>query len=1137
MHRTHSHSRSRSPRRPGWRAAFGLAVLALAGSGCSSETDAAVADPDDVLVRARVAACYENRVFEDARKLLSPLVERPKPEVQDLVRMAAIELRLFQNEPARALIERALTLEPKDAAANYVAGRMDQDEYQLDQAIAHFQIVLDQIPEDLPTRVCMASALDESDRGEEAIQLYEEVLEVGVDNGGVWFVTALYRLANLKRARGENADDLQALFQRYEQAGWKAASGPQLDAGNLGGAPWPDAPGSDVTEAQGPPVFESKGIIAADLAGARRLEAHDLDANRLLDLVASGDFGLRISLFDAIEEQVHGPAVTILEEEPDAFALFDLAHDDDLDFVVARGGTLTVIEAREDPETFERSWVPLEIEMPTLPDAPSEILPADFDHDGDLDLICVGSFGARIARCDGAGERPEMGEDMLFVGSFGDATPDSGMPMLGSFEWCLSEDFDSDQDVDFLLGGPAELFLADNLRGGRFADGTAAAFGDGGAFAHEPLAADFNADARPDLLVPGAPAVLWTRRVEGGFEREETPYSTGTKLVGADLDLNAGLDVAWPSENALLEVALDFGLLVEQAVTIAGEPSPDAPWIVCDLDRDLRFDVLRGTAEGVEVLSCTSSVGGGSLQQWLGTKDNRQGVGAIVEVRAGHKYRRIYWRGAPELIGVGAEKWIDVVRVLWPNGVVQQHKDWELGSQIDLELARQPEGLVGSCPFLYTWNGTTFEFISDVLGITPLGLPMGPGMLVPPDHDEYVLVRGDQMVPRDGFLELQFTEELREVTYLDRLRVEAVDHPVGTEIYPDERFTFPPFPEPHTHSVRAPISPLHAAGSDGTDWAEALAEIDDQHAVPFEPLHSQFLGLATPHWIELEFDAEALRSADKLRLLMTGWLYWTDASVNMAAARTPGVEFVPPILETPGEDGEWIPIGPPVGFPAGKTKTMVIDLSEHLRAEDPRVRVSSTLRLYWDAIRLATDGDDAELRVTSLEPASAELWERGFSAPLLCEGEHLPERFDWDVLADMPRWNQHPGMYTRFGECLELLEEIDDRFVIMGSGDSLLVKVDVRELAPPAPGFERDWLVFLDGWAKDRDPNTVQALEVEPLPFHGMSGYPYGAEEGFPDDDEHRAWRREWNTRAARDWIVPLAPRREVEWIQSALLR
>ena len=46
-----------------------------------------------------------------------------------------------------------------------------------------------------------------------------------------------------------------------------------------------------------------------------------------------------------------------------------------------------------------------------------------------------------------------------------------------------------------------------------------------------------------------------------------------------------------------------------------------------------------------------------------------------------------------------------------------------------------------------------------------------------------------------------------------------------------------------------------------------------------------------------------------------------------------------------------------------------------------------------------------------------------------------------------------------------------------------------------------------------------------------MSGYPYRADEHFPDDAEHQAWRREWNTRPAFEAIVPLSPKREIEWV------
>jgi hypothetical protein len=119
------------------------------------------------------------------------------------------------------------------------------------------------------------------------------------------------------------------------------------------------------------------------------------------------------------------------------------------------------------------------------------------------------------------------------------------------------------------------------------------------------------------------------------------------------------------------------------------------------------------------------------------------------------------------------------------------------------------------------------------------------------------------------------------------------------------------------------------------------------------------------------------------------------------------------------------------------------------------------------------------------------------------------------VLAERPRWNQHPGLYTRYGECVELLGAADDRYIIMGSGDALTLRFDATKLPPLEPGQRRDYLVYLNGWAKDRDPNTHEALTVEPLPFHGMSGYPYRADESFPDTPEHREWRRTWNTRAA----------------------
>ena len=121
-------------------------------------------------------------------------------------------------------------------------------------------------------------------------------------------------------------------------------------------------------------------------------------------------------------------------------------------------------------------------------------------------------------------------------------------------------------------------------------------------------------------------------------------------------------------------------------------------------------------------------------------------------------------------------------------------------------------------------------------------------------------------------------------------------------------------------------------------------------------------------------------------------------------------------------------------------------------------------------------------------------------------------------------WNPTPGLYTRYGEVRELLTQADDRLVIMGSGDELRLLFNAKRLPPVATGWQRDFLLLVDGWAKDADSNTAYARTVEPLPFHGMSSYPYPASEHFPDDKAHREYQRSFNTRPAMTNLSSLRP-------------
>ena len=49
-------------------------------------------------------------------------------------------------------------------------------------------------------------------------------------------------------------------------------------------------------------------------------------------------------------------------------------------------------------------------------------------------------------------------------------------------------------------------------------------------------------------------------------------------------------------------------------------------------------------------------------------------------------------------------------------------------------------------------------------------------------------MEGSQLRPRGGLLSLRFGEPMEEVNYIDQVRLLAIDHPVGTEVYPNERF-------------------------------------------------------------------------------------------------------------------------------------------------------------------------------------------------------------------------------------------------------------------------------------------------------------------------------------------------------------
>ena len=199
---------------------------------------------------------------------------------------------------------------------------------------------------------------------------------------------------------------------------------------------------------------------------------------------------------------------------------------------------------------------------------------------------------------------------------------------------------------------------------------------------------------------------------------------------------------------------------------------------------------------------------------------------------------------------------------------------------------------------------------------------------------------------------------------------------------------------------------------------------------------------------------------------------------------------------------------------------IIIRLAFGLLQWQSRVYILTNLRVYWDQAFFAL-ADAAAPEVKALKPRLADLHYRGFSTPFRNGGSESPHLFDYTRLLPVAPWNAPEGLYTRFGEVRGLVEDADNRLVVMAPGDELTVAFDAQELPPIPSGWTRDFFLHFSGWAKDNDPNTTYFRTVEPLPYWGMESYfqATGWRSQVP-----AAYLESYQTRRVPLLIAPLAP-------------
>ncbi len=760
-----------------------------------------------------------------------------------------------------------------------------------------------------------------------------------------------------------------------------------------------------------------------------------------------------------------------------ALEVADVENSGELDLIAPGGLYLAA------PEGWRRTPLP----------AGERVLPLDYDSDGDLDLYVVSPSGDRLLRNN-------------LDGTFADVTA-AALPAGTASRAAAAADFDRDGDPDLVLARPAGgLVLLDNRRGGRLAERPANLPASGSVAGL--AAGDLDGDGRPDLVwTSEGSAAVALNRGDGTFGPPRTLPAGGVPLL-FDFDNDGALDLllADPKGSTLWRNggAGDFAR-VEPA--LPGALAAEA----FDADGDGDLDLVLVTAEGrAELLENQ----GGNANGWMdvaleglptgSAKVNRFGYGSEVEARAGELYvLRTAWKPVTHL-GLGARRRADVLRIVWTNGIPQS-----VVQPAARTLLTEVQQLKGSCPFLYAFDGARWRFVTDALGKSPVGLLYDGVQQAEADPREWLVVRGSELAPAGGKLRLDFTEELWETVYFDLAELRAVDHPAGVEIVSNERMVPPPFPEKRLYTLARPETP-RATDERGRDRTAEIAREDGVFLGGFEP--TRYQGIVAPHDLVLELPRA--RGARRVMLYLTGWIFYTDTSLNVSLAQGEKPERpAPPVLEVPDGRGGWKTAIPAMGHPAGKTKTMPLDLSDVLDRNDPRVRIRTNLAIYWDRIAYTADEEDAPTVVTPAPLAAARLFFRGFSRRVR-ETPDGPHVFLHDDTEAGPLWADMAGLYTRFGDVRDLLTSADDRFVVMKAGDCVRLEFDASGLPKLPPGWARDWVVVLDGWEKDADKNTVAGSTVEPLPHHGLDDARYGEPgQAYPDDAASRRFRETYLTR------------------------
>ncbi|HKF46552.1 MAG TPA: FG-GAP-like repeat-containing protein [Terracidiphilus sp.] len=1109
-----------------------LCCAALAAIGLATGAQVSHADAHDEAVKLnnRGVAQMGQQFTDKAAASFAEAMKTDPALAQAAINEGIALLTLQKLDAAKVALKKAIALDPKSPQAWYNLGLAQHADNELDDALKSFQQAVQLDPRDADSYYFEGVCYSEQKDYDKAIAVLPKALEVNPLHASAEFALAR---ALQRSGKTQDARDHFKRFQHLTSTKISAAIG--LAYGEQGH--YSTAMPIEEREPSRKAMIPVK--LTAEPMGKGAEDSKNSGGACMLDVAGSGAMDLVLMRsgpqaigtlhrtaggnFEEVDAQAAGLKAS---GNAVACAVGDFDGDGLNDLAVALEDRVLLFrnlgKGKFEDITAESGIVPR--------NKPSGITFIDYDHDGDLDLFITGSPLK-------PGDAPNVLWRNNGNKTFTDVTADTGLGGESPTSAAILTDFNNDRAVDMVTTGDgASPLIYVNPREGKY---PTQPLYDAKFPATEGIAVlDFNKDGWMDIAVThaGAPGLTLWRNVEAPnhagrrFERVELPLDgalRGWGITPIDIDNDGWIDLAAIVETQAgprVEVLRNRGdgtfENVSRALALDAVKLTDPRGLIAaDIDGDGAPDLIVTQQNAPPVL--LHNVGANKNHfvrlDLTGLADNKTALGAKVEIFASGHWQKWELAGSagyrtqapPQiLVGLGDAPGIDLLRILWPTGVLQD--------EIDLPPLQQGRSVVAmkeadrrgsSCPVLFAWDGHKYRMITDVIGAAVVGHWFTPQHRNIPHPDEWIKVDGDRLAPVNGRLSIRFIEPMEEVNYTDQLRLVAVDHPDDVEVNPDEKFLDdPPFASGRLIASRGARLPAGAWDGEGRDVLHELSNRDHQFASGFKP--TPYDGFANLHALTL--DLGPLGAKSPLRLLMTGYVNYFSAT-SLYAAWQAGIKPISSYVEAQMPDGSWKTITGEVGFPAGLERTIVADLTGKVPPGVHRIRYMSNLEIYWDQV-LIDQSDHAPALTEDVPLATATLHFRGY--PRQIEGPSPGDLdYDYDRVSLTGPFQHERGSYTRLGDVTSLVKSVDDRYVIFGSGEEIAAEFDATRLPTLPSHWKRDYFFYANGYVKDMDWWDASPFTVAQMPFHGMSSYPYPATEKFPDDADALNYQLNWNDR------------------------